>query len=81
MQPWRLLADPSGYIFAWLVGYSGGLGAIAGVLITDYWILHNKRLKLVDFIARTASIPMWVVGIGERLSPRLSVADWPGLGW
>src|ERR1041384_7464183 len=23
MQPWRLLADPSGYIFAWLVGYSG----------------------------------------------------------
>jgi len=48
MQPWRLLADPSGYIFAWLVGYSGGLGAIAGVLITDYWILHNKRLKLVD---------------------------------
>jgi len=48
MQPWRLLADPSGYIFAWLVGYSGGLGAIAGVLITDYWILHNKRLKLGD---------------------------------
>src|SRR4029079_223094 len=33
MQPWRLLADPSGYIFAWLVGYSGGLGSIAGVLI------------------------------------------------
>src|SRR5437879_10815397 len=25
MQPWRLLADPSGYIFDWLVGYSGGL--------------------------------------------------------
>src|SRR5678815_1566053 len=48
MQPWRLLADPSGYIFSWLVGYSGGLGAIAGVLITDYWILHNKRLALGD---------------------------------
>ena len=26
IQPWRLLADPSGYIFGWLVGYSGGLG-------------------------------------------------------
>jgi hypothetical protein len=24
------LADPAGYIFKWLVGYSGGLGAIAG---------------------------------------------------
>jgi NCS1 family nucleobase:cation symporter-1 len=33
MQPWKLLADPSGYIFTWLLGYSGGLGSIAGVLI------------------------------------------------
>src|SRR6058998_3129644 len=48
MQPWRLLADPSGYIFAWLVGYSGGLGSIAGVLIADYWIVRDKRLALPD---------------------------------
>jgi len=48
MQPWRLLADPSGYIFAWLVGYSGGLGSIAGVLIADYWLVHQKRLQLGD---------------------------------
>jgi NCS1 family nucleobase:cation symporter-1 len=48
MQPWRLLADPSGYIFAWLVGYSGGLGSIAGVLIADYWLVRKKRLVLGD---------------------------------
>ena len=48
MQPWRLLADPSGYIFAWLVGYSGGLGSIAGVLIADYWIVRRKELHLAD---------------------------------
>jgi NCS1 family nucleobase:cation symporter-1 len=48
MQPWRLLADPSGYIFAWLVGYSGGLGSIAGVLIADYWLVRAKRLELGD---------------------------------
>ena len=48
MQPWRLLADPSGYIFAWLVGYSGGLGSIAGVLIADYWLVRKKRLQLGD---------------------------------
>src|SRR5499426_4120854 len=48
MQPWRLLADPSGYIFAWLVGYSGGLGSIAGVMIADYWLVRNKRLELGD---------------------------------
>jgi len=48
MQPWRLLADPSGYIFKWLLGYSGGLGAIAGVLIADYWIVRRRRLVLAD---------------------------------
>jgi NCS1 family nucleobase:cation symporter-1 len=48
MQPWRLLADPSGYIFNWLVGYSGGLGSIAGVLIVDYWLVRNKHLALGD---------------------------------
>jgi NCS1 family nucleobase:cation symporter-1 len=52
MQPWRLLADPSGYIFAWLVGYSGGLGSIAGVLITDYWFVRKKRLALGDLYRR-----------------------------
>jgi len=48
MRPWRLLADPSGYIFAWLLGYSGGLGSIAGVLIVDYWIVRRKQLALAD---------------------------------
>jgi NCS1 family nucleobase:cation symporter-1 len=48
IMPWRLLADPSGYIFSWLLGYSGGLGSIAGVLIADYWILRKKELRLED---------------------------------
>jgi NCS1 family nucleobase:cation symporter-1 len=48
MQPWRLLADPSGYIFNWLGGYSGGLASIAGVLIVDYWIVRSKQLQLGD---------------------------------
>jgi NCS1 family nucleobase:cation symporter-1 len=48
MQPWRLLADPSGYIYAWLVGYSGGLGSIAGVLIADYWLVRKRELTLGD---------------------------------
>jgi NCS1 family nucleobase:cation symporter-1 len=48
MQPWKLLADASGYIFTWLLGYSGGLGSIAGVLIADYWIVRRKTLRLED---------------------------------
>src|SRR5207244_8372780 len=48
IQPWRLLADASGYIYTWLLGYSGGLGSIAGVLIADYWILRRCELRLED---------------------------------
>jgi NCS1 family nucleobase:cation symporter-1 len=48
MQPWKLLADPSGYIFTWLLGYSGGLGSIAGVLIADYWIVRKTHVVLED---------------------------------
>lgn len=48
MQPWHLIADPNGYIFQWLLGYSGGLGSIAGVMITDYWLIRNKNLALAD---------------------------------
>jgi len=48
MQPWRFLDDPNGYIFQWLLGYSGGLGSIAGVLICDYWLLRHRKLELAD---------------------------------
>jgi NCS1 family nucleobase:cation symporter-1 len=48
MQPWKLLADASGYIFTWLLGYSGGLGSIAGVLIADYWLIRRRQLRLED---------------------------------
>ena len=48
MMPWKLMADPRGYIFDWLVGYSGGLGSIAGVLVVDYWIVRKKKLSLAD---------------------------------
>jgi NCS1 family nucleobase:cation symporter-1 len=52
IMPWRLLADPSGYIFTWLLGYSGGLGSIAGVLIADYWIVRKQQLQLEDLYLR-----------------------------
>src|SRR5438876_11237858 len=48
MRPWRLLADPSGYIFSWLVGYSGGLASIAGVLIIAHLLVRREKLELGD---------------------------------
>ena len=46
MMPWKLVADPSGYIFAWLVGYSALLGPIGGIMIADYYVWRRKRLHL-----------------------------------
>jgi len=59
MMPWKLLADPSGYIFGWLVGYSGGLGSIAGVLIADYWIVRRKELNLGDLYRTRGEYAGW----------------------
>jgi NCS1 family nucleobase:cation symporter-1 len=46
MMPWKLLADPSGYIFTWLVGYSGLLGPVGGIMIADYFVLRRMRLDV-----------------------------------
>ncbi len=48
MMPWKLIADPSGYIFTWLVGYSALLGPIAGIMIADYFVLRKKHLEVTD---------------------------------
>ncbi|HJQ68558.1 MAG TPA: NCS1 family nucleobase:cation symporter-1 [Blastocatellia bacterium] len=65
MQPWRLLADPSGYIYVWLLGYSGGLGSIAGVLIADYWIVRRGHLEIADLF-KTRGIYSYMKGWNWR---------------
>src|SRR5213593_3863397 len=52
MQPWKLLANYGSYIFGWLVGYSGFLGPIAGVLICDYFVIRKKILVPEDLYRR-----------------------------
>jgi NCS1 family nucleobase:cation symporter-1 len=46
MMPWKLIADPSGYIFTWLVGYSALLGPIGGIMIADYFAYRHKQLDV-----------------------------------
>ena len=78
IQPWRLLADPSGYIFNWLVGYSGGLGSIAGVLIADYWIVRRRQLALEDLYVAGGRYGRWnAAGIVATLAG--CGAAWGGL--
>jgi nucleobase:cation symporter-1, NCS1 family len=46
MMPWKLMESMGAYIFTWLIGYSGLMGAIAGILICDYWIIRRQHLDL-----------------------------------
>lgn len=52
MMPWKLMTDFNSYIFGWLVGYSGFLGPIAGVMITDYFLIRNTNLDVTALYAR-----------------------------
>ncbi|MEK7485030.1 MAG: NCS1 family nucleobase:cation symporter-1 [Planctomycetota bacterium] len=48
IMPWRLYMDMGAYIFTWLIGYGGMLGAIAGVMITDYWLVKRTHIVVDD---------------------------------
>jgi NCS1 family nucleobase:cation symporter-1 len=44
--PWKLIADPTGYIFTWLVGYSSLLGPVGGIMIVDYYFIRKQHLNV-----------------------------------
>lgn len=48
MMPWQLMSSMGAYIFTWLIGYSGLMGAIGGILICDYWIIRRRRIELAE---------------------------------
>ncbi len=57
--PWKLMADPSGYIFTWLIAYSALLGAIAGVMISDYYLVRKGTLNLADLYKNDGPYKGW----------------------
>ncbi len=48
IQPWNLMSGSDTYIFTWLVGYSGLLGPLAGIIVADYWVLRKTKLHVHD---------------------------------
>jgi nucleobase:cation symporter-1, NCS1 family len=65
MMPWKLLTDFHSYIFGWLVGYSGLLGPIAGVMIADYFLIRRTRLD-VPSLYRRNSLYEYRRGVNSR---------------
>jgi NCS1 family nucleobase:cation symporter-1 len=46
MCPWKLMATPDSFIFGWLVGYSGLMGPIAGIMVCDYFLIRKTELDV-----------------------------------
>lgn len=46
IMPWKLMADPSAYIFTLLIAYSALLGPIGGILIADYYVCRKCVLNV-----------------------------------
>src|SRR5262245_27459688 len=72
MMPWKLLTDFNSYIFGWLVGYSGLLGPIAGIMIADYFIVRRRSLAVSDLYRRGGSYE-YANGVNPRALISLSV--------
>jgi NCS1 family nucleobase:cation symporter-1 len=52
MMPWKLLGSYGSYIYGWLIGYSGLLGPIAGIMIADYFLVRKRQLEVNDLYRR-----------------------------
>src|SRR3954451_11039786 len=88
IMPWRLLSDYGSYIFGWLVGYSGLLGPVAGIMISDYFILRKGRLAADDLYRRGGAYeysnglnPKALVSLVCGIAVALFGLVIPGLRW
>jgi NCS1 family nucleobase:cation symporter-1 len=52
MMPWKLMSSFGNYIFGWLIGYSGLLGPVAGIMVVDYFLIRGTRLDVVSLYRR-----------------------------
>lgn len=78
MMPWKLVADPTGYIFTWLIGYSALLGPIGGILVCDYFAIRRTRYSLVD-LYRKAGRYRYVFGWNPAAMVAMVAAIAPNL--
>jgi nucleobase:cation symporter-1, NCS1 family len=88
MMPWKLLSDFGSYIFGWLVGYSGLLGPVAGIMIADYFVVRHRNLALDDLYRRHGAYeyrrgwnPRALIALAAGVIVALAGAVVPGLRW
>jgi nucleobase:cation symporter-1, NCS1 family len=76
MMPWQLMSSMGAYIFTWLIGYSGLMGAIGGILICDYWLIRKCRIELAE-LYKTDGVYSYGSGFNWRAIAALVAAIAP----
>lgn len=76
--PWKLIADPTGYIFTWLIAYSSLLGPLGGIMIVDYYVLRKTKLH-VDGLYRENSEYWYRSGYNRKAILALSLGILPSI--
>jgi nucleobase:cation symporter-1, NCS1 family len=80
IQPWYLISNPDVYIFTWLGFYGGATGAIAGVLIADYWWIRRTTLRLADLFRTDGGVYRYAAGWNWRALVALAIGMLLALG-
>jgi nucleobase:cation symporter-1, NCS1 family len=88
MMPWKLMGDFGSYITGWLVGYSGLLGPIAGIMIADYFLVRKRELNTGDLYRRGGAYE-YRNGVNRKAVASLAAGIFvaligvivPSLGW
>jgi len=75
MCPWYWLSTFGNYIFGWLVGYSGLLGPVAGIMVADYFLVRHTRLDSYSLYRRGG-----IYEYSKGFNPRAIVALVIGVG-
>jgi NCS1 family nucleobase:cation symporter-1 len=78
MMPWKLLADPTGYIFTWLIGYSALLGPVLAIILVDYFLVRRCTLNLTDLYRREGEY-RYGNGINARAIAALAIGVAPNV--
>lgn len=66
MCPWKVL-DSSSNFTSYLSSYSVFLSSIAGVMLTDYYVIHKGYLSVPDLYSAHHAGPYWyLMGINPK---------------
>lgn len=66
IMPWKLVSDLGQYIFTWLIGYGALLGAVAGVMLADYFWVRKRTLNVSALYDREGEYSFGSSGINWR---------------